>query len=106
MEGPTFDRDGYPTEETLRAIREWSHRDMRGLMEFVCGAWEYPDYAKLTEGCMELVTGGWSGNESLIGALQENRMFWMMCWLKSERGGHYWFELPKAPKVEASDGEG
>jgi len=95
MADPTFDRDGYPTEETLKAIREWPPEDMRGLAEFVCGAWQYEDYAKLCGRSLELHTGGWSGNESLIGALQDNVMFWALCWLKSERGGHFWFELPE-----------
>jgi hypothetical protein len=41
-------------------------------------------------------TGGWSGNESLIEALQRNHIFWSLCWMKSERGGHFVFEVPKA----------
>ena len=94
MREPTFDKDGYPTEETLRAIREWSSKDMRGLMQFVCDAWRYDDYVTLDGGSLELHTGGWSGNESIVHALQGNSMFWMMCWEKSERGGHYWFGLP------------
>ena len=101
---PTFDRDGYPTEETLEVIRKWTHRDLRGLAEFVCEAWCYPDYAKLDGRALELHTGGWSGNESLLGALQEQTIFWAMCWRKSERGGHYWFELPATSK-EALEGE-
>ena len=91
---PTFDKDGYPTESTLDLIRQWSFGDLRGLAEFVCEAWQYDDYANIDGDKMELHTGGWSGNESLIEALQDNTMFWMRCWMKSERGGHFWFELP------------
>jgi hypothetical protein len=43
---------------------------------------------------LELHTGGWSGNEEIISVLQ-NSMFWVMYWQKSERGGHYYFELPE-----------
>ena len=97
---PTFDRDRYPTEETLQAIREWPQDDRRGLAEFVCEAWTYDNYRTLGERSLELHTGGWSGNESLISALQDNHVFWFMCWLKSERGGHYWFELPEPKEAE------
>lgn len=93
---PTFDRDGYPTEETLEAIRQWSYCDMSGLMEFVREAWEYSDYVTREGRKLELHTGGWSGNESLITALQDNALFWATCWEKSERGGHFWFSLPEA----------
>lgn len=96
MTEPSFDKDGYPTEETLEAIRDWPHKDYRGLMEFVCKAWHYDEpYAKLCGRALQLHTGGWSGNESLLEALHGNVMFWRICWMKSERGGHYWFELPE-----------
>ena len=36
-------------------------------------------------------TGGWSGNEDLIGAMQNNAMLWIMTWVSSRRGGHYTF---------------
>jgi hypothetical protein len=39
-------------------------------------------------------TGGWSGNESIIRAMQENNhMLWTLNWVQSRRGGHYIFEL-------------
>lgn len=40
---------------------------------------------------LELHTGGWSENEEIIEELQKN-LFWLFCWQKSERGGHYYFE--------------
>jgi hypothetical protein len=91
---PTFDSDGYPTEGTLEAIREWPYDNLPGLVAFVCDAWRYADYAKASGRTLELHTVGWSGNESLIEALQQNAMFWGLCWERSERGGHFWFELP------------
>lgn len=95
---PTFDEDGYPTDETLKVIREWSHKDgYINLMLYVHEAWHWDDYfsreqkGEILECCAH--TGGWSGNESIIGALEDNRLFWVMCWLESRRGGHYVFEV-------------
>ena len=92
---PTFDSDGYPTEETLEIIAKWEN-DYENLMEFVREAWRWKDdYFHLTikdgERMHELHTGGWSGNESLMGALKQNQLFWVMCWQESRRGGHYKF---------------
>jgi len=100
MVEPSFDRDAYPTEDTLDAIRQWPHEDIPGLVAFVRKAWEYEDYTKLSGRHLELHTGGWSGNESLIEALRDNTMFWGLCWRREDRGGHFWFELP-GPKGDA-----
>ena len=40
-------------------------------------------------------TGGWSGNEEIIDALQRNAMFWARCWEMSKRGGEHVFRLPE-----------
>ena len=42
---------------------------------------------------LELHTGGWSGNEDIIDAMQRNIYFWTRFWLKTERGGHYYFRI-------------
>lgn len=91
---PTFDADGYPTEETLKAIRKWDYHDFKGLMRYCHKAWKYPEYFIELDGHYQVHTVGWSGNESIIGALQDNMMFWAVCWLESRRGGHYLFEVP------------
>ena len=95
MKRPEFDRYGYPTDRTLRAIAQWPSEDFKGLMDFVESAWKYPDYWVQHGQEICASTGGWSGNESLIEALSENRVFWLMCWMQSRRGGHYIFVLPK-----------
>lgn len=110
---PTFDEDGYPTEETLERIRSWPINDDSGpleLLQYVRDAWYYPDrffeldappddYPDLMRNIcgprrwFYVSTAGWSGNESLIEALQHNVIFWMLCWWSSRRGGHYIFEV-------------
>ncbi len=98
---PLFDEHGYPAEETLKAIEKWPYEDgFVELMEFVAKAWN-EDYGKVEkeerEGEMvyKFVTGGWSGNESIIGALERNFVFWGLCWVKSERGGYFEFEVKR-----------
>lgn len=74
-----FDRDGYPAEDTLAAIEKWpvkEHEDCADLLRFVAAAWYWPEYAReVAPGRWTFATGGWSGNESLLGALAQNLMF-------------------------------
>ncbi len=104
MTQPTFDKDGYPTEETRKAIAEWPREDFDGLMKFVHDAWTYPEYFRYGEienrskeklMRYDISTAGWSGNEEIVGAMKENVMFWTLCWVQSRRGGHYIFEVKK-----------
>lgn len=87
MKRPAFDADGYPTAETLQHIVDWPHTDFKGLLDYVRQAVE--GYGRMWEedGAIKLATGGWSGNESILGALHENNVFWAMCWESSHRGG-------------------
>ena len=111
-----LDDDGYPTDETLKTIREWPHEDgLKELLEFVWDVWWQPDWGwketevpreQTTPGTHRLLTnynistGGWSGNEDLIEALRGNNIFWLMAWQQSRRGGHYIFELPLTTEEE------
>lgn len=89
---PTFDENGYPTEETLKTIREWPWDHWWGLWHYVQRAWRYPDYFSVGRKYVRMSTGGWSGNEMLIGALMDNVMIWNLAWLESRIGGHYTFK--------------
>jgi hypothetical protein len=83
----------YPTDEQLEIIRTWDANDLHGLMQYIkSDVWHWPDYIfEREDGLWELHTGGWSGNESVIIALQDNQIFWTLYWLQSRTGGHYWF---------------
>lgn len=87
-----MDPQGYPDETELQTIAEWPYLDLPGLMEYIKERWKYPEMFRETKTEYQVSTGGWSGNESLIGAMRENLMAWSIMWLKSERGGHYTFE--------------
>lgn len=94
-----LDKDGYPSEKTLHAIEIWLD-DYGSLMFFI------QDYIELNygwcsgdrpdgfdTGVWSVITGGWSGNESIINALKKNKLFWLNHWQQSTRGGSYIFDL-------------
>lgn len=96
------DENGYPDESSLRVIREYPLekviRQPRELMLFIRGLWEFGDWGwkeieKDGKVQYHISTGGWSGNEDLIGALKENCAFWGLYWEESRRGGHFKFEI-------------
>lgn len=109
---PTFDADGYPTEETERAVRTWEVNtvaDAIACMDFVGRAWKWPDwgweketgwygpegYDARPQTRYRFSTGGWSGNEGLVAALEANSIIKMLGWHSSRRGGHYEYRFPE-----------
>jgi hypothetical protein len=107
---PTFTADGYPTDDTLEAIESWGIKDFQDaidLMEFVGMAWSYPDRWKVERQWEDdlghkkaryiFSTGGWSGNEDLVGAMENNPMLRILGPWSWQRGGHYEYRLPEKP---------
>ena len=103
------DKNCYPTEDEIDAIVNWPIGDYKGLMEFVKSIWWMPDLSWREQGpelswreqgeIYHISTGGWSGNEEIISAMQDNNLFWTMCWHSSRRGGHYIFEIMEDKNV-------
>ena len=90
----------YPTDEQLGLIKAYDLKDGPiSLIKMLREIWHWPDYFRYADGFLELHTGGWSGNEDIIEALESTTMFWMLYWLKSERGGHYYFWIPELKGV-------
>jgi hypothetical protein len=85
----------YPSEETLAAIEAWPLDDIAGLIDRIAAEWHWPEYFTVDGHRAVAVTGGWSGNESLIDAFQQNEIAWSLCWQASYRGGKHEFELPE-----------
>lgn len=98
-----MDDDGYPDDEELKRIAEWPYTDIAGMLEFAQGLWSYPDRWWIEGDTLHLSTGGWSGNESVVDAMAQNRMFWAISWVSSRRGGHYEFDLSRIKALEAKD---
>lgn len=106
MKEPTFDSAGYPTDDTLEEIENWeikTAQDAIDLMEYVGQAWYYPHYWRVERGWFNaqgkkevhyiFSTGGWSGNESLVGAMEQNLMLNILGPWSWQRGGHYEYRL-------------
>lgn len=90
-----LDEDGYPTEVALERIKTWPWEDMVALFDFMRSIWWAPDWGWTQDGVkFDISTAGWSGNESIIEALEANRFVWGFSWQSSRRGGHYEFTIP------------
>lgn len=106
---PVLSEDGqYPSDVELQRIEEWPYTDLIGLFDYIGERWMYKDYwEKVVDNRLRVKlsvsTGGWSGNESLIGALEKNIMAWTLTWQESRRGGHYKFEIRKQVLKGAED---
>lgn len=95
----------YPTDEELIKIETWDYTDsFFDLAKFVQSIWNWgEDYAQISGEKtdefdhkyreLRLITGGWSGNEDIVGALNDNRMFSMLCWQSSHRGGMHIYHI-------------
>lgn len=105
-----LDEDGYPTESALDIVSRWHWADAEDYFKFIKALWTYADSGYWREDTVlqdeftnmkykesrrryYLSTAGWSGNEAIIRAMQQNEMMWHLNWVQSRRGGHYIFEL-------------
>lgn len=90
MKTPTLDKEGYPTEETLEAIKKWDIKDIEGCLQFISDAWYYEDGAKkVRDGIWTFATCGWSGNESLLYAFYESMVWLMLSWQSIQLSGGF-----------------
>ena len=76
------DDSGYPDEEELERVKKWNvnKANFDEFMEYIKSIWRWPEFVKKVENRYVLVTGGWSGNESIISAMRMNCTFWLMYW--------------------------
>lgn len=89
--------DGYPTDDALDVIEHWPYRSgWVPLMAAIRRIWRIGNWAEVDvvdpRRQFTLTTGGWSGAENIIRALERNVLFWSCCWVSSHRGGKHVFE--------------
>lgn len=99
-----LDDTGYPTDAALKIVELWHWNDSSGWFKFIKSIWhlaswgwvegEYDHDWDVNEKIYRytISTAGWSGNESIVGAMESNNMMWYTTWVQSRRGGHYIFE--------------
>jgi len=96
--------DGYPTDDWLEFIKNYRPTQELPIMEFVTllrrSWWNeerqfvvHPKRKNITK--LELHTGGWSGNESIMYAIRSNPYLinMYMEYVQWKRGGHFYFEI-------------
>lgn len=98
-----MDTEGYPEESELDLIEKWDYNDVFNLLDYVRDRWAYNDcfraewdkdnFLKSPTLILELVTCGWSGNESIINALLRNDFINHFCYAEWKRGGYHKFEI-------------
>ena len=94
----------YPTDDEIERIKAWPHEDPLGWFAFIkaSGYWwpqevfgwhERDDQDPIDKAVrvFDISTGGWSGNEDILGAMQDNAVLWLLTWHSTTRGGHYVF---------------
>jgi len=98
-----MDEEGYPTEEYLQFIREYTNGTMpiMNMINIICENWYYENWGyklhRKYKGIrkFELHTGGWSGNEEIIREIINN--IWLthfkLKYVSWQTGGHYYFEI-------------
>lgn len=104
---------GYPTQEALDYIKNWSiltidgeikfgqffmNKDMTDLIEYVKSIWTY-DTIKEEDGLLEIHTVGWSGNEEIIQELEKTNL-WFYKHRATQAGGHYYFRIDSKSKED------
>ncbi|QNE48606.1 hypothetical protein F1C58_16225 (plasmid) [Glaciihabitans sp. INWT7] len=97
----TFDSDGYPTDESLEAIETFVGTP-KDLVAFAAQMFDggsvsitdvVDDFGRDAKQ-VAFVTCGWSGAESVIGALSYRTGFHLFFWHSSYRGGKHVYEIP------------
>lgn len=85
----------YPTDFDLQRISAWPFNDPLGWVDFACFIWHWPDWGiHRTQRRVYMSTGGWSGNEEIVGAMRAN-VLWKVGFVSCRRGGHYIFDLTR-----------
>jgi hypothetical protein len=109
---PVLGSEGYPHDMELQRIRTWPDPvwpgqlfELDALMQYVRARWRHPEYWEerdvideeykgQRERSYKFSTGGWSGNESLVGAMEEHPLLGLIAPTSWRRGGHYEYRLP------------
>jgi len=104
----------YPSDDDLTRIKEWrvewlndgTHPLYGPWFAFIKSLWWMPEWGWSEKDGYDkdydrpvriyrISTGGWSGNEDLLGAMENNFINWTQTFVQMRRGGHYIFHAPR-----------
>lgn len=99
MSDDLLDDEGYPTDAAVDRILNFEGTPQE-FIDYIKSLWAYRLFGTDTElddwgkpyVRFHLATGGWSGNETIIGAV-EKTMFSFMFWESSRRGGAFEYRI-------------
>lgn len=85
----------YPSSKDVEAIEKWDYGDLLGCLDFIESIWS--DYGRIERRgkhkvWVRFITGGWSGNEEILSAMDKNVGI-MTCWEASYRGGKHIYKF-------------
>ena len=92
------------SDTELTCLKTWPFKDQYifGYVSFAQSIWQWPEacWSKLDENSIfvSASTGGYSENEDIISAMQENFLFWNSIFWAARRGGQYVFLLDQKEK--------
>jgi hypothetical protein len=102
FDADALDSDGYPTDSALEALDRFKGTP-QALACYVSSMMEnygsalvedfVDDFGGVPSKRLTLVTGGWSGCESVVSALS-NTLFYYAFWESSWRGGKHTYVVP------------
>lgn len=98
-----LDEDGYPTDKVLDLFMSYEFKckaDVDRFLEILEGVWYsgsdgYKRIKTEFDDLLMLHTFGWSGNEEVIVALQNNFIFWGIAFNAHFTGGHYYLNIKR-----------
>ena len=81
--------NGYPDEDELKALKNLDPMDFDAGARLLCNLFTESGYgrAEYSRGKLTLITGGWSGCEEMIEAI--NWIWRSLYWESSHRGGKH-----------------
>lgn len=92
---------GYPSKDDLYKVQHWDFKDVRGLFDFIEDSDGMQAYGSFRRTIMpdgreriRIATGGWSGNEDMMSALERNFIVYSSYWKLSARGGLEVYIIP------------
>lgn len=105
-----LDENGYPTADYINLIKDFDCEKMsiHEMVDIIWGNWYFGSWGAIKrkkingKRKLELHTGGWGGNEEIVGAITSNfhLTHFELKYVMWKTGGHYYFEFKENKEEE------